>query len=192
MISTGARMKMSAFLVVGALVLAPACGGGGGDAATGGSPTTLSASFMADQFTPGAGNVSMAQGNRAGDSVTVKVNLTDTSLVFGVAFDVVYDETKATYMGYTAGQALESGNAAPNYTVEGGAQAGRLVVGVSRPGSSGTTTVSGTKTVINLTFRVKALGSFPVSFENAIVTDGQSVPQPLPGISWFAGALQGD
>lgn len=188
---SGARMKMGVTIVLAALVLAPGCGGGGGsDSGTGGSPPTLAAEFIADNFSPGANTVSMAQGTRAGDSVTVKINLTDTTGVFGAAFDVTFDETKATYMGYTKGTALENGGNTPNYTVDGSAQPGRIIVGVSRAGSS-TTNVSGTKTVISVTFRIKAVGTFPIAFENGVVTDGQSIPQPLPGMSWFAGALQG-
>jgi hypothetical protein len=191
MIPAGARMKMTASIVLAALVLAPGCGGGGGEeSATGGSPTTLAAAFLADQFTPGANTVSMSQGNRSGDTVTVKVNLTDTNAVFGVAFDVAFDDTKVTYLGFTKGTALESGGNTPNYTVDGTAQPGRVIVGVSRAGST-TTVVSGTKTVISVMFRVKDAGNFPISFENAVVEDGQTVPQPLPGISWFAGTLQG-
>jgi hypothetical protein len=45
----------------------------------------------------------MSQGNRAGDAVTVKVNLTDTSSVFGVAFDVAFDDTKVAYTGLREG-----------------------------------------------------------------------------------------
>jgi hypothetical protein len=183
-------MKMSA-LLVSTLVLLAGCGGGGGEqSATGGSPTTLAATFVADQFTPGSNTVSMAQGTRSGDTVTVKVNLTDTPSVFGVAFDVAFDETNTTYLGFARGTALENGGNTPNYTVDGSAQPGRIIVGVSRAGST-TTAVSGTKTVITLNFRVKDAGNFPVSFENAVVTDGQTVPQPIPGISWFAGVLQG-
>ena len=133
MIPAGARMKMTASIVLAALVLAPGCGGGGGEeSATGGSPTTLAAAFLADQFTPGANTVSMSQGNRSGDTVTVKVNLTDTNAVFGVAFDVAFDDTKVTYLGFTKGTALESGGNTPNYTVDGTAQPGRVIVGVSR------------------------------------------------------------
>jgi hypothetical protein len=184
-------MKMAASIVLATLVLAGCGGGGGSDAPTGGSPGTLSATFIADQFSPSAGMVTMSQGSRAADSVTIKVNLTDTSSVFGVAFDVVFDETKVTYVGFTKGTALENNGNTPNYTVDGSAQPGRLVVGVSRAGST-STSVSGTKPVISLSFRVKELGDFPISFENSVVTDAQTVPQPLPGITWFAGTLQGD
>lgn len=187
---TGARMKMGALLALVALVLAPGCGGGGEENATGGSPGTLAAVFVADQFSPTANTVSMSQGSRSGDTVIVKINLTDTTSVFGVAFDVAFDETKATYMGFTKGSALESGGNTPNYTVDGSNQAGRVIVGVSRAGST-TTSVSGTKIVISLTFRVKEVGTYPIAFQNAVVTDGQTVPQPLPGIGWYAGALQG-
>ena len=188
----GARMKMGAMLVLAALVLAPACGGGGGEdaAGPGGSPPTIAAAFIADQFSPGSGNVSMAQGTRTGDVVVVKVNLTDTNSVFGVAFDVAFDDTKCTYLSFTKGTALETGGNTPNYIVDGSAQAGRVVVGVSRTGTAAVS-VTGTKTVISLSFRVKQVGTFPIAFQNGAVMDGQAVPQPLPGISWFAGALQG-
>ena len=74
--------------------------------------------------------------------------------------------------------------------MDGAVQPGRVIVGVSRAGSTATS-VSGTKMVISLMFRVKVVGDFPISFENSVVTDGQTVPQPLPGISWFAGAILG-
>lgn len=187
----GARMKMGVMLVLAALVLAPACGGGGEEAAgPGGSPPTIAAAFIADQFSPTSSTVSMAQGTRSGDTVVVKVNLTDTSSVFGLAFDVAFDDTKCTYLGFTKGTALETGGNTPNYVVDGSAQAGRVVVGVARTGSS-TAAITGTKTAISLSFRVKDAGTFPIAFENPAVLDGQAVPQPLPGISWFAGALQG-
>ena len=179
-------------MMLAAFVLAPGCGGGGGsDSPTGGSPTTLSATFIADQFSPTSGMVTMSQGSRAGDTVTVRVNLTDTSSVFGVAFDVAFDETKVSYLGFTKGTALENGGNSPNYTVDGTAQPDRLVVGVSRAGST-STSVSGTKPVISLSFRVNVTGDYPIAFQNSVVTDAQSVPQPLPGITWFAGTLQGD
>lgn len=188
----GARMKMATLLVTTAMIFASACGGGGGSdsGGTGGSPTAPGAVFVADQFTPGANTVAMAQGTKTGDVVAVKVNLTDTNSVYGMAFEVSFDETKVAYVGYTKGTALEAGGTLTNYQVNGSAQPGRVVVGVSRTGSTATN-ISGTKTAISLSFRVKDFGNFPIAFENGVVTDAQSTPQPLPGMLWFAGTLQG-
>ena len=183
---------MGVMLVLAALVLAPACGGGGGEEDAGGTGggSNIAAAFLADQFSPTSATVSMAQGTRSGDTVVVKVNLTDTSSVFGMAFDVAFDDTKCTYLGFSKGTALETGGNTPNYVVDGSAQAGRVVVGVSRTGSS-SAAITGTKTAISFSFRVKVTGTFPIAFENAVIMDGQAVPVPLPGITWFAGSLQG-
>ena len=178
---------------IGALAGVSAAASGGAascGSVSGGSPGTLLASFVADQGSPAANMVTMSQGGKSNDTVTVRVNLTDTSSVYGVAFDVAYDETKVTYLGFTKGTALETSGNVPNYTVDGSTQPGRLVVGVSRAGGSATS-VSGTKAVISFNFRVKITGTYPAAFENAVILDGQTTPQPLPGISWFGGAFEG-
>lgn len=185
-------MKLGTVLLLLALLTAPACGGGGGgsDSGTGGSGGPLSASFVPDQPTPGANTVAMAQGSKSNDVVTVNVTLTDTSNTLGAAFDVVFDESNATYLGFVAGSAYEQGGNAPNYTVDGTTQPGRVVVAVARTNGT-TTSVVGTRTIVGLQFRVKQPGTFPTTMQHGSVYDGQMTPQPLPGISWFAGALKG-
>jgi hypothetical protein len=63
-------MKLGSWVVLLALVAAPACGGGGSGADSGGSPTPLAASFVPDQPSPGAKNAAMAEGARSNDVVT--------------------------------------------------------------------------------------------------------------------------
>jgi hypothetical protein len=108
--------------------------------------------------------------------------------VFGAAFDVEYDSTKMDYVGWSGGTLLEQGGNTPNYTVTL-PQAGTVVVGASRTGTNGVT-ASG-QAIVNLTFRVKQTGTFPVAVLNTVLYDSQNPPQPISGITWFAGSLTG-
>jgi hypothetical protein len=186
---SGGRMKLGTLVLMLTLLAAPACGGGGGGSDAGGSPSAIAASFVPDQPTPGANTVALAEGSKSNDVVTVNVTLTSTNGVFATAFDAVYDDIHTVFLGFAPGTALEQGGNNTNYTVNT-ANPGRIVVGVSRTGSS-TTNVSGTKVVLGLQFRVNQPGVYPVAIENAVVYDGQSSPQPIAGISWFAGAVTG-
>lgn len=185
-------MKLAALPLILALVAAPACGGGGGESDPGGSPTPIAASFAPDQSSPGSNTVALAEGSKANDIVTVNVTLTGTSGVYGTAFEVVYDATHTSYVGFAPGTVFEQGGVATQYqiTASPGATPPRIVIGISRTGSSGTN-VSGTKVVVGLQFRVKQTGVFPMTIENAVVYDSQSTPQPIPGIAWYAGAVEG-
>lgn len=189
---SGDNVKLGTLALLLTLVTAPACGGGGGassDPGPGNSPTPVSASFVAAQPTPGANTVAMLQAAKSNDVVSVWVTLTNTSNVFGVAFDVVYDDTQVTYLGYTPGVALEAGGGIPNYTVSG-SNPGRVVVGIAR--TNGTSTnIAATRAVITLQFRVKQAGTSEVGLESGVVTNAQQPPTELPGISWYAGALTG-
>jgi len=187
----GGNMKIGTLVLLVALITAPACGGGGGsDSGVGPSPTPLSASFVPDQPTPGAKMVSMLQASRSNDVVNVYVSLTETSGVYGTAFEVLFDPAGATYLGFTHGAAFEVGGGNPNYTVDGSSDPGRVVVGVSR--TNGTTTnIVGSKAILVLQFRVKTVGAFPVTLQNRVLYDGQVPPRPISSIQWFAGAITG-
>jgi len=184
-------MKLGTLVLLLAVVTAPACGGGGGsDSGVGPSPSPLSASFVADQPSPGAKTVAMLQASRANDVVSVYVSLTDTPGVYGAAFEVAFDTAGAVYVGYTRGTAMEASGGGPAYTVDGTTNPGRVVVGVAR--TNGTTTnIVGTKAILQLQFRVKQVGAFPVTLQNGTVYDGQVPPKPIPTVQWFAGALTG-
>jgi len=189
------KMKLGTLVLLLALVTAPACGGGSSSGASsitdpGGSPSPLAASFVPDQPSPGAKTVAMLQASKSNDVVSVYVTLTDTTGVFATAFEVVFDGAGAVYQGFTHGAVFEAGGNVPNYTVDGSSNPGRIVVAVAR--TNGTTTnIVGSKAVLILQFRVKQAGVYPVSIQNAVVYDGQSTPQPIPGILWFAGAVKG-
>ena len=142
-------MKLGTLVLLMALVTAPACGGGGSDSGVGNSPSPVSASFVADQPSPGANTVAMLQASKSNDVVHVYVSLTDTLGVFGTAFDILFDSTQATYLGFTPGAAFEAGGGVPNYTVDGTSNPGRIVVGVAR--TNGTTTnIVGSKAILTL------------------------------------------
>ena len=185
-------MKLGTALLAFALIAAPACGGGGGDSDPGGSPTPVAAGFVAEVDNPSANTAAMAEGSKANDVVTVNVTLTNTNGVYGTAFEVVYDAIHTSYIGYAPGTAFEQGGASVNYTITANSTATppRIVVGISRAGGA-TTNVSGTKTVVGLQFRVEQAGVFPLRVENPAVYDGQSTPQPIPDIDWYAGAVEG-
>jgi hypothetical protein len=185
-------MNIGTLMLVLALITAPACGGGGGGSDPGGSPTPVAASFVADQPAPSGNTAAMAQGTASNDIVVVNVTLTGTNGVYGTAFEVVYDAIHTSFLGFTPGTVFEQGGVTPQYqiTAESSATPPRIVVGISRTGSTGTN-VSGTKTVVSLQFRVKQAGVYPLSIENAVVFDSQATPQPIPGIAWFAGAVEG-
>ena len=137
------------------LVLSVACGGGSADVASGGGggSNLIVASFVADEPNPGADTVSFAESNSSGNLVTLQVNVTDTNDVHTAAFDVVFDDTLVEYVGYTVGNLLEQGGNTPLYQV--GPSAGRIVVGVSRGGSTGTNAV-GSQVLMSLNFRAIA------------------------------------
>jgi len=184
-------MKLGTLVLLVALVAAPACGGGGGsDSGVGGSPSPLSASFVPDLTTPGSNTVAMTQASKSSDVVNVWVTLTDTPNVFAAAFEVVFDDANATYLGFTKGAAFEAGGNVPNYTVDGTTNPGRIVVAVARTNGIATT-ITSSKAIITLQFRVKQPGTSPVTLQNAALFDAQATPQPIPAILWFAGALSG-
>ena len=186
----GGEMKIGTLLLACALIAAPACGGGGSGADPGGSPPPLAASFVPDQPAPAAKTVAMAEGSKSNDVVTVNITLTSTNGVYATAFDVVFDGAHTAYLGFVQGAVFEQGGNSPNYTVSAASTPGRVVVGVSRTGATATN-VSGTKTILGLQFRVKQAGVYPVAIENAVVYDSQAQPQPISGLSWFAGAVTG-
>ncbi len=187
----GGAMKLGTLVLLLAMVTAPACGGGGGsDSGIGSSPGPLSASFVADQPTPGVKTVAMLQASKSNDVVSVYVSLTDTSGAYGTAFEVAFDTAGATYLGFTHGTAFEAGGGNPVYTVDGSTNPGRIVVGVARTNRT-TTNIVGSKAVLVLQFRVKQAGAFPVTLQNGNVYDGQVPPKPIASIQWFAGALTG-
>ena len=131
--------------------------------------------------------VSISQSNASGNIVTLQVQVTDTGDVHTAAFDLVFDDNLADYVSHTAGSFLEQGGNSPTYTV--GVGNGRIIVGVSRSGNTGTG-ATGTQALINLNFRVNNVGQTQVNVVNANLRDGNLAN--IPGLSWFGGMLVGN
>lgn len=179
-------------LLVPVLATVACGGGGGGDAGVvNPSPDPVTASFQADDNSPGANSVGMLQGTHSADLVTVRVTVTNTTGVYGAAFDVTYDVAKVGYVSWSAGTLLEQGGHLPTYTVSDNG-AGRVVVAASRNGSVGTVNASGTVDMIKLTFRMKVVGESRADFgADPILYDGQNPPAEKASINWYAGSLVG-
>lgn len=179
-------------LVVLGLFAMVACGGGGGggDDVTRGGSSNILAGFSAAMPNPGPDTVSLTEQSAAGDLVTVRVRVTDSSDIYGAAFDLAYDASEMEYVSWTAGTLLEQGGQSPNYTVQA-SQPGRVVVGVSRIGNVGGASTTGNRPIIHIVFRVTRLGDTTVFVQNGSLSDNQLPPQDIPGISWFGGYATG-
>jgi len=176
-------------LLIALLLTVTACGssGGGGGVIT----PSLAASFTADQPAPGPDMVSLNEGSKTGDLVTVDIQVTDISGVFGAAFDVTYDPSMATFENWFSGSLLEQGGQTPTYQINS-TQSGQLVISVARQGNVGGANAVGTVTLIRLTFRVTQTGSSSISFPGIpTLLDAQTQPQPIFVSGWFGGMIVG-
>ena len=184
-------MKRAAIvLIIGLVSVLVACGGGGGGASGGGGgpSTNVNAGFVGNVSSPGSNSVSLAEDSASGPAVTVAVNLTDTSGVYGAGFDLTFDGNKVDFQGWSPGNVLEQGGQSPTYAVNQ-IGSGRIRVGVTRLGSAPEVDVNGTQPVIMLDFRVTDLGTFNAQLTQGTVSDDQS--QALPGIAWNGGSFTG-
>jgi len=151
----------------------------------------LAASFTAAQPNPGSLTTAMAPGSANGSFVTVAINIANTNDVYGAAFVITFDPSKASYQGWTHGAILETGGHVPTYQVDASVQ-GKVVVGATRNGAVGSVNVSGVKNLINLTFRMNAAGSSALDFDlpSSALYNGAAPPQPIPSVGFFGGTLQ--
>ena len=175
-------------LFVAFVLVAASCGSGGGTSA----PTEnsgLAAGFVAEETSPSAGTVSAAESDPTNDFVTVQINVTGTTGIHGVAFDLNYDANQADWVGYSEGTLLEQG-ASVSYVVSEPVP-GQIVISANRQGGGPGADANGTVEVIALTFRIDEQGASQVSFDSNWVLDDSVQPAPMPGIDWYGGALTG-
>ena len=178
--------RILAVLTVTLVVFGAACGSGSG----GGEKSTVIAGFTADEPNPGPDTVAAAEGASNRDLVTVAITVTDTNGIFAAAFDLTYNANMASFEGWSQGTLLEQGGHNPFYQVQE-PQNGQLVAVATRQGAVPALNAVGTVTVIELTFRVEEEGSSQINFQAAALLDDQVQPQPIPGIAWHAGSLDG-
>ena len=175
---------------VGAAVVLAACSsGGGGDGGGGGAPppATIEGSFIPTIATPPNNSVSLAQKTVQGDLITLNVmakSLATSSS--GAAFDVGFDPSAVNFIGFDAGTFYES-NGTVNYQValQGGSN-NRLVVGITQQAGPGAT---GSGKLMELQFKVLAIGSSTLTFTNNNLTD--PIGNLIPNVDWSGGTLTG-
>jgi len=175
------------------LVVAVSCGGGGSDAGAisgdSGESSTLAASFVPDQPSPGDSTVALAVEGTSGALVTLQVNVSGVDNVFTAEFQLAYDPQRVEFVNWSPGTLLETGGNPPSYLVRN-LQPGLLEVAASRlDGASGGVDVTTPQTVIHLLFRATEAGSSTLAFSRAFLYDAQDPPQPIDGLSWYGGTV---
>lgn len=183
--------KALVLLIAAAALIGCGGGSGGGEDVTGGGGTTVSADFIADQPSPPPSTVALEKGPNSSNLVSVRVDATGVSNIYGAAFELAFDGNLAEYVGFTPGSFFEQGGHVPTYQVSSPG-AGEVVVGVTRNGNVAGVSTTSSKAMVNLTFRVKVAGSGAVAVQNAVLYDAQIQPQPVSGITWEAGTLRGN
>lgn len=171
-----------------------ACGGGGGGAGAtidggGGAGTLLAATFVSDQASPpGAGTVGVTEAESSSNLVTLAVRVTDVADIFTVGFDVNFNPALVQYVSWAPGTLLETGGESVIYNVA--PHADKVVVGASRVSPASGADVTGSQTVVRLTFRVTQAGSSPVPLTGGFLLDSQPPgPSEIQGISWSGGQI---
>ena len=165
------------------------CAGGGAvvpGASAGGGSTSLVADFTPDNASPTSLDVAMLAGGGSGDQVTVTVNVTDTGDVYAGGFELRYDSSIATYIGFSAGSLLEQNGQTVSYTVVESSP-GRVVTSASRIGAAGGANASGSVPLVRLNFRMNQAGVSAVGFDVPFLVDPQL--QDIGGLSWFGGNI---
>ena len=170
------------------LLVFSACSGSGGEApiVNNDGGTSLVATFTSDRPTPDSQDVRMESGSGLGDQRTIDVQIVDTQNVYAAGFELTYDPSLASYIGYSAGTFLEQGGQTVSYTVSEPVP-GRVLVSASRIGAIPGTGTTGTLPLIRLTFRAEDAGASMFQFELPFLVDENLTD--LTGIEWFGGTF---
>jgi len=155
------------------------CGGGGG----GSNSSPGSGTFTPDTPSPAANTISLSGGVNGSDLDLSVVATGITDSVLGTAFDLTFDPSVLTYIGYTAGDFFEKSGSV-TYAIA--ARSDRLIVGISGQKSG----AAGTGTVVTLHLMAKASGSGTTGFENQALCSSSSVTScdRQPSLPWSGGA----
>jgi hypothetical protein len=141
--------------------------------------------FAPSNPSPSANTVSL-DGDATGDIVSLDVLVTGTADVYGFLSNVVYDPTKAEFVGWSEGELLESDVHQVAYLLNAD-EAGRVVVAISRLGPVPGVDVGVTAKLVTLDLRVTEVGTSQVGFENAYLFNSQA--GVIGGITFDGGTL---
>lgn len=186
-------VTITMFLLLGAL--GAGCSGGSGsetDAVLGGGggSTLLTPTFRPDEPNPGPGTVALEPLFALSDTVTVGVNITDTSNVASATLELEFDPNRVQFVDWSCGDAFPPCNGPT--LAEVSAIQGRLVIGLAQTGSGAGVEVTGTATLIRLTFRAIAPGVSRLDFDRAQSALGGPDLLDIPGIQWYGGLIDAD
>jgi len=162
-----------------------ACGGGGGG---GGGPTQPQPGVtFSPSSTAGANSVALSgAGDTTATTFTLTVNASQVTDLYGVAFELSYPQSVLSFQQASEGTVLNAGGGTQTSLQVTEATNGDLVVGLSRLGSVGGFTGSGT--LLTLKFSISNPGSGAISFSANQAYD--SAGSPISGLQWVGGTLQ--
>jgi hypothetical protein len=165
-----------------------ACGGGGGGGGGGpiGPPPPPPPGIT---FTPagaaGTNSISLASGGGSdANSLLLEVRVNSVEDLYGIAFDLRYPNTVLRYETATASYLNEGGNQTSLQLTE--PTPGTLVIGYTRLGAVSGASGSG----LLLTLRFAAIAAGNGNFTFADNAGYNSRGEPIPGLTWIAGAVQ--
>jgi len=168
------------------------CSGGESDPVLGGGgPSTLyTPTFTADEPNPGPATVALQPLFALGDSVTVGVSVTDTSNIASASFELSFDPNRVQFVDWSCGDVFPPCGGATLAQVTH--QPGRLVVGLAQIGVGPGVDVTGTSTLVRLTFRAIGPGVSRLDLDPTRAALGDPDRQDIPGIQWFGGLIAAD
>jgi len=169
--------------------LASGCSGGSGSEPDvilggGGGSTLYVPSFQPDQPAPGSGTVAMEQAIALGDAVTVAIGVTGATNVQSASMEITFDPIEVEYVDWSCGDLLFP---CPGAMLVDPNVPGHLLIGVAQLGSGPGVDVTGTKTLIRLTFRAIGPGPSQLDFDPTATALLDPDLQDIPGIEWSGG-----
>ena len=163
--------------------------------------STVQAACNDTNASPPAASVAVQCADVTTTRVTVDVVITDSppaEEIVSAVLDLSFSRTVASFESCAAGDAL---GAPADVVVICNASGGELLVGVTRQGLSPGVQVSGTRTLVRLTFKIRSLGAGSLDFLAVNQEDGSALLrrnpfdfndlQAIPGILFLAATISG-
>ncbi len=175
--------RWAAYALVGVLA---ACGGGGGGGGGGPTQPQPGVSFSPTS-TAGSDSISLSgAGNTTATTFTLTVDANQVTDLYGVGFDLSYPQSVLSFQQAVEGTVLNAGGGTQTSLQVAEASNGDLVVGLSRLGSVGG--FSGSGTLLTLKFAITAGGSGNIDFSANRAYDSNG--SPIDNMQWVGGTLQ--